>query len=144
MEIGRARTPKIISSNAFHITPPANKSTKRSGIKLPTLPTGCTKDQRTVLGIWLPSTTLATFSVVMVSLLTVHHKYLPARHTSKVKGEERVPKKALMKIPGCNTTKGAVRKGDIIIYYYYCSKKKKIGAREKGVLAPKNKLQHDS
>ena len=29
MEIGRARTPTIISSNASHITPPANISTKR-------------------------------------------------------------------------------------------------------------------
>ena len=133
MEIGRARTPKIISSNAFHITPPANKSTKRSGIKLPTLPTGCTKDQRTVLGIWLPSTTLVTFSIVIVSLLTVHHKYL---HTSKVIRERRVPIGALIKIPGCNKTKGAVRKGKYYYYYYY-SKKKQIGAREKRVLVPK-------
>ena len=29
MEIGRARTPRTISSNASQITPPANKSTKR-------------------------------------------------------------------------------------------------------------------
>ena len=42
-----------------------------------------------------------------------------------------------MKIPGCNKTKGAVRKGDIIIIIINVVRRKKIGTREKKVLVPK-------
>ena len=40
MEIGRARTPRRISSNASQITSPANKSTKQSGIENKLCPSG--------------------------------------------------------------------------------------------------------
>ena len=93
----------------------------------------------TVKGAWnLGCQVLATFSVVRVSDSA---SQVP---TKSYENKGCLDEEALIKMPGHNTTKSAVRNGDIIIYYYYCSKKKKIGAREKRVLAPENKLQHDS
>jgi hypothetical protein len=139
MEIGRARTPTKISSNASHITPPANKSTKRLArhcvIYHSASPDARNSSRSTCT---ISSQVLATLSVVQSSL-TAHHKYLPQVTRSK-----REPKAALQEpFSRIQQDKGCGKKRRYF-YYYYCSKKKKIGAREKRVLAPKNKLQHDS
>ena len=116
MEISRTRTPRtIISSNASHITPPANTSTE--WFVRQAMPTGCTKEQEKCLEFRLPSTSNIQRCQ---SLLIAHHKYLPTSY--KNKGCQTM---ALIKIPGCNKTKGAERKGD--------SKEHEFGAREKRV-----------
>jgi hypothetical protein len=104
-------------------------------IKISFCLTGCTHSIEKYLDT--SSQVLATLSVVDSSLIA-HHKYFPK--ITRTKGAQNL---ALMKIPGCSKTKGAVRKGDIFIIIVL-SKKKEIGAREKRVLATKNKLQNDS
>ena len=101
MEMGRARTPtRRISSNAFHITPPANTSTNRFGMnKL------CRPNYQTT----------AAHIQHCQSLLITHHKYLQIRTRGQIECTKGCRTMELMKIPGCNKTKGAVRKGDIII-----------------------------
>ena len=136
MEIGRTRTPTIISYNASHVTPPANKSTKWFGIKL-LCPPDAQKNNKKCLEYGCQ--VLAIFSVVIVSSLTVHHKYLLyLQSVTIIKGADR----GIDKNTRMQQDKGCGKKRRYY-YYYYCSKKKKIGAREKRVLAPKNKLQHD-
>ena len=120
MEIGRTRTPTIISYNASHVTPPANKSTKWFGIKL-LCPPDAQKNNKKCLEYGCQ--VLAIFSVVIVSSLTVQHKYLLyLQSVTIIKGADKL--QALMKIPGCNKTKGAVRKGDIIIIIIVIRKRK--------------------
>ena len=82
MEIGRTRTPTIISSNASHITPPANKSTKRFGNEQ-ILPIGCMKHTRSAW--YLGCQVLATFNVDNKLPMIVHHKYLPKSHDIKLR-----------------------------------------------------------
>ena len=69
--------------------------------------------------------------------MIAHHKYFPK--ITRTKGA----KKGIDENTRMQHDKGCGKKRRYF-YYYYCSKKKKIGAREKRVLAPKNKLQHDS
>mmetsp|Transcript_28778 Transcript_28778/g.52069 ORF Transcript_28778/g.52069 Transcript_28778/m.52069 type:complete len:231 (+) Transcript_28778:98-790(+) len=106
MEIGRARTPTIISSNASHIIPPANKSTKRFVRKF-YLQIGCTKHERVLSNEALP-----TVRPPCITSTFGYSPFLPKRY-----GAKRVPNisSALMKIPGYSKTKGAVSKGDIFI-----------------------------
>ena len=80
------------------------------------LPNGCTKEHKKCLEMRLPSTSNIQRCQ---SLLIAHHKYLPTSY--KNKGCQTM---ALIKIPGCNKTKGAVRKGDIIIIIIVVRKRK--------------------
>jgi hypothetical protein len=141
MEIGRARTPRRISSNASQITPPACSSTKRCHWHEDiALPTGCTRAQRKVLGILLPSTN---------NIQRCHWQFVtrasqvPASKTYLLSERRRRSAKGIDETTRMQHDKGCGKKRRYF-YYYYRSKKKKIGAREKRVLAPENKLQHDS
>jgi hypothetical protein len=78
--------------------------------------TGCTHSIKKYLDI--SSQVLATLSVIDSSLIA-HHKYLPK--ITRTKGAQNL---ALMKIPGCSKTKGAVRKGDIFIIITVVRKRK--------------------
>ena len=99
MEISRARTPRRrISSNASHVTPPANISMER--FVRQALHIRRTKEHELVLA-----------TKRCQKFVAQHHKYPPYPPKSyKNKGCRAM---VLMKIPGCNKTKGAVRRGDI-------------------------------
>ena len=119
MEIGRVRTPTVISSNASHITPPTNKSTKQFVTEVPAHrmhETRMSSKQR---------------SVANNSLIT-HHKYLGTyQKVTRTKGAQNL---ALMKTirTGCNKTKGVVRKGDTVTIIIIVVRKRKLEQEKKG------------
>ena len=133
MEIGRLKTPRRISSNASQITPPANKSTKR-----------CAKWHYD----W-PAHRMHEITRLDLDLYTARRpSNIQSLSTfvdraSQVPTIQRVPKYSIDENTRMQQDKGCGKKRRYY-HYYYCSKKKKIGAREKRVLAPENKLQHDS
>ena len=118
MEIGRTRTPRRISSNASKITPPANKSMERF--------VGQALHIRHTLGELVITTKRCQ------QFLTYSHKYLLyLQNVTRTKGAQNL---ALMETvrPGCNKTKGAVRKGGTIIIIIIIVTKRKLEQEIKG------------
>ena len=119
MEIGRTRTPRRLSSNASKITPPANKSMERF--------VGQALHIRHTLGELVKTTKRCQ------QFLTCSHKYLLyLQNVTRTKGAQNL---ALMETirPGCNKTKGTVRKGDtIIIIIIIIVTKRKLEQEKKG------------
>ena len=114
MEIGRARTPRRISSNASQITPPANKSTKRSGMKILSH-----HDRMHETRSNEALTVVDRASQVPLDSVRSSQKVMRTKDANKLQ--------ALMKLPGwMQHDKGCDR------------------SKRKRVLAPKNKLRHDS
>ena len=60
-------------------------------------------------------------------IISTYHKVTILSYENK-----GCPNIALMKIPGCNKTKGAVRKGDIIIIIIIVVRKRKSEQEKKG------------